>query len=91
MLTNYLNQAVRAQNKLIWVVTDSNMSFKHVVQPRGVHLKLRLGTTWVRTFDPPYVCTKKSSKNCKKKIEVVKHNLKFLLYKFQKMINCKYF
>jgi hypothetical protein len=42
-------------------------------------------------FWPPYVCTKKSSKNCKKKYEVVKHNLKFLLYKFQKIINCKYF
>ena len=36
--------------KLTWLPTCS-----------GVHLKLRLGTTWVRNFDPAYVCTKKSS------------------------------
>ena len=42
-------------------------------------------------FWPPYVCTKKSSKICKKKYEVVKHNLEFLLYKFQKIINYIFF
>ena len=50
---------------------------------RGVHLNLRLGTTWVRTFDPPMYVLKNHLKIVKK-IEVVEHNLNFLLFKFQK-------
>ena len=48
---------------------------------RGVHLKLRLGIMWVRTCDPPMYVLKNHLKIVKKN-EVVKHNLKFLLYNF---------
>ena len=55
----------------------------------GSALKVKSRNHVTAYFWPPYVCTKKSSKFCKKKYEVAKHNLNFLLYKFQKksMVN----
>ena len=41
-------------------------------------------------FDPPMYVLKNHLKFVKK-YEGVKHNLEFLLYKFQKIINCRYF
>ena len=55
----------------------------HYLHTRGVHSMLRLGTTWVRIFDPPMYVLKHHLKIVKKNA-VVKHNLELLLYKFQK-------